>query len=190
MTSSEITRKLQAWSKGDPSALDEVLPFLLGSLRAVARRMPKRGGTLNTTALVNETYLRLAGADLEPSNREHFLALIARAMRQILIDHARGRNRLKRGAGFVQATLTENMTLTEPRIEELLAINELLDRLERENSRRCRIFEMRFFAGLTVKEIAEALHVAERTVIRDYRLACAWLRFHFEAAPADTGSRT
>lgn len=190
MTSSDITKRLQEWSKGDRSALEAVLPFLLGNLRAAARRLPKRGETLNTTALVNEAYLRLAGADLEPANREHFLAIIARAMRQILIDHARGQNRLKRGGGFVRATLTEDMKLTEPRIEELLVINELLEHLEAENPRRCRIFEMRFFAGLTVEEIATALAVAERTVIRDYRLACAWLRFHFEASPANTTNGT
>lgn len=190
MTSEDITGRLQAWGKGDRSALDDVLPFLISNMRAIARRLPKSGATLNTTALVNETYLRLAGADLDPSSREHFLALIARAMRQILIDHARAQHRLKRGGDLIRAELTEDMGLTQPRIEQLLVIGELLDRMEMANPRRCHLFEMRFFAGLTVEEIAEALQVSERTVIRDYRLACAWLRFHFDVSPVDARART
>lgn len=149
--------------------------------------MPKRGLTLNTTALVNEAWLRFAGINLELSDREHFVSLVARAMRQILVDHARTQQRLKRGAGAARVTLTESSALTESQVEELVVIDELLERLENENPRRCRIFEMRFFSGFSVEEIAEALRVSGNTVIRDYRLACAWLRFHFAGFPAPSG---
>jgi RNA polymerase sigma factor (TIGR02999 family) len=158
------------------------MPFMLANLRAIARRMRKHGSTLNTTALVNETYLRLVGAGFEPNDREHFLALVARAMGQILVDHARAQRRLKRGGGRAQVTLTESTALTDAHIDELLAIQDLLDGLGREHPRRRRIFEMRFFAGVSVDEAAQALHISENSVIRDYRLACAWLRFHFQGA--------
>jgi RNA polymerase sigma factor (TIGR02999 family) len=183
MTGDEITRKLQAWLQGDRSALDQLLPFLTANMRAIARRMPKAGPTLNTTALVNEAWMRLAGADFLPSDREHFLAVVARAMRQILIDHARGRLRAKRGAGAVRVTLDNNSVLTDAQIEQALMIDELLDRLETEHPRRCRVFEMRFFAGFSVAEIAEALALSENTIISDYRLACAWLRTQFGISP-------
>ncbi|MCC7155961.1 MAG: sigma-70 family RNA polymerase sigma factor [Bryobacterales bacterium] len=190
MLSGDITKKLQAWSNGDRSAYEEVLPLLLDDMRAIARRMAKPGSTLNTTALVNETYLRLARSASGVSSREHFLSLVARAMRQILIDHARTQNRLKRGGGSLKVTLTEDLELTQPRIALLLEIDQLLDRLEDDNPRRCRIFEMRFFAGLAVEEIAAFLGMSERTVVRDYRLACAWLRFHFETPPPNQGAAT
>ena len=159
--------------------LDELMPFMLANLSAIARHMRKRGSTLNTTALVNETYLRLAAAGFEPNDREHFLALVARAMGQILVDHARAQRRLKRGGGGAKVTLTESVALTDAQIDELLTIQDLLEALGREHPRRRRIFEMRFFTGVSVDEAARALHISENTVIRDYRLACAWLRFHF-----------
>ena len=190
MTPGEITQKLQAWSKGDRSALDELLPFLMANMRMIAKRMPKQSLTLNTTALVNETYLHLAGAVPEPVDREHLLALIARAMRHILIDHARAQQRLKRGAGSAPVTLTEDAEMTEPRIEQLLIIDDLLSQLEGEYPRRCRVFEMRYFGGFSVEELAPALGVSENTIIRDYRLACAWLRLHFEPSPAGRGAGT
>ncbi len=189
MVGEDITRKLQAWLKGDAAVVDELLPFLVANLRALARRIPKSGETLNTTALVNETWLRLAQAKIEPKDREHFLAVVARAMRQILIDHARAQLRVKRGGGAVRATLEDDAALTEPQIEQLLLIEELLEKLERENPRRCRVFEMRFFGGFAVDELAGILHVSENTVIRDYRLACAWLRFHLAISPASNGVR-
>ena len=190
MTGVEITRKLQEWCHGDLSALDELMPFMLANMRAIARRIPKNGLTLNTTALVNETWMRLAGADLEISDREHFLALVARAMRQIVIDHARAWQRSKRGGGAVQITLADDTGLTEPQFEQLVQIDEMLERLESDHPRRCRIFEMRFFAGFSVEEVAQSLGVSENTVIRDFRLACAWLRFHFQSSRAPTRSIT
>jgi RNA polymerase sigma factor (TIGR02999 family) len=186
MTDGEITRKLQAWSRGDGSAVEELLPFLVANMRVVARRMPKRGRTLNTTALVNEAWLRLAGANIEFSDREHFLAIVARAMRHILTDHARAQQALKRGGGIAPATLAEDVELTDSQIEQLLIIEDLLEHLESENPRRCHIFEMRFFAGFSVEELAQALSVSENTVIRDYRLACAWLRSHFGSQAVHT----
>jgi RNA polymerase sigma factor (TIGR02999 family) len=180
MTPDEITQRLKAWGSGDESALEPLLPFVLTNLRAIARRMHKPASTLNTTALVNEAYIRLTAAGFEANDREHFLALVARAMRQILIDHARAQRRLKRGGGIAQVTLTESALLMDAQVEKLLAIDELLDGLGREHPRYCRIFEMRFFAGVSVEDAAKSLHLSENTVIRDYRLACAWLRFHLE----------
>ena len=189
MTGDEITRRLQAWLQGDRAVLDELLPFLMANMRAIARRMPKAGPTLNTTALVNEAWIRLAGANFAPNDRKHFLALIARAMRQILIDHARGRLREKRGAGAVHATLDDTVALTEAQIDQTLIIDELLNKLESEHSRRCKIFEMRFFGGFSVEEIAEGLDLSENTIISDYRLACAWLRTQFGASQISHGAK-
>ena len=188
VTGADITLKLQAWGRGDRSQLDELLPFIIANMRAVARRMPKRGVTLNTTVLVHEVWLRFAGVKLELADREHFTALVGRAMRQILVDHARAQQRLKRGGGAARVTLSETSALTESQIEELMAVDELLERLENENPRRCRVFEMRYFSGFSVDEVAEALQVSENTVIRDYRLACAWLRFHIGESLVSNGS--
>jgi RNA polymerase sigma factor (TIGR02999 family) len=118
------------------------------------------------------------GTDGEANDREHFLALVARAMRQILIDHARSQRCLKRGGGIARVTLAESTLLMDAQVEKLLAIDELLDALGREYPRRLRVFEMRFFAGVSVEEAARSLQVSENSIIRDYRLACAWLRFH------------
>lgn len=187
-TSDELTKRLREWQQGDRTALDPVLPVVLANLRAIARRIPRQGSTLNTTALVNEAWLRIAGADGEISDREHFFALAARAMRQILIDHARACQRQKRGGGAVQVTLTDASGLTEAQIEQLLIIDDLLEHLEKQQPRRCRVFEMRFFAGFSVEELARELKVSENTVIRDYRLACAWLRLHFNDAGLSGGA--
>lgn len=184
----EITRKLRAWREGDESALDQLLPFVLANMRAIARRLPSKGETLNTTSLVNETWVRLSTMKSEPGDREHFFALISRAMRQILIDHARGRKRLKRGGGMAPVPLEDDLHLDDSRIEELLIIDDLLTRLELEHPRRRQIFEMRFFGGFTVDELSHTLDVSANTVIRDYRLACAWLRFHFNRGVAAGGA--
>ena len=183
MLPGEITHLLRAWDEGDRSALNHLMPFVLSHMRAIARRMWKDGGVsaLNTTALVHETYLRLAECGFEANDREHFLSLVARIMRQILIDHARSRRRQKRGGGAALVTLSEAHALTDSQIEELLAIEELLGMLESKHSRRSRIFEMRFFGGFSVEEIAQAYKVSANTVIRDYRLACAWLRVQIQA---------
>lgn len=129
---------------------------------------------------MNEAWLRIAGADASISDREHFFALAARAMRHVLIDHARACRRQKRGGGAVQVTLTDESVLTDTQVEQLLLIDDLLGRLEAEQPRRCRVFEMRFFGGFSVEELSRELNVSENTVIRDYRLACVWLRLHFD----------
>lgn len=185
----EITRKLRAWREGDEAARDELLPFILANMRAIARRLPKDGQTLNTTSLVNETWIRLSSMDSEPGDREHFLATIARAMRHILIDHARTRQRIKRGGGVAPVTLREDLELSGSQLEELLIIDDLMSELERHHARRKRIFEMRFFGGFSVEELAQALNLSENTIIRDYRLACAWLRFHFDRSSAAQGAK-
>jgi RNA polymerase sigma factor (TIGR02999 family) len=187
-TADEITKRLRAWRFGDRSALDSVLPAVLANLRLIARRIPRQGSTLNATALVNEAWLRISAADSEFTDREHFFALAARSMRQVLIDHARTCHRHKRGGGAPKVTLTDDSGLTDTQIEQLLIIDDLLDRLEKEQPRRCRIFEMRFFAGFSVDELAEDLKVSNNTIIREYRLACAWLRFHFDSSVLGGGT--
>jgi RNA polymerase sigma factor (TIGR02999 family) len=122
MTGTDITRKLQAWMNGDTSVLEDLLPFVITNMRAIAHRTPKRGCTMSTTALVNEAWLHLSGAKSSPSDREHFLALVARAMRHILIDHARAQQRLKRGGGAADITLTEDLEITDSQVEQLLII--------------------------------------------------------------------
>ncbi len=183
----EITQLLRAWDEGDRSALNHLMPFVLGHMRGIARRMWKGGGAsaLDTTALVHETYMRLAEAGFEANDREHFLSLVARIMRQILVDHARSRRRQKRGGGAALVTLSEANGLTNSQIEELLAIEELLGMLESKHARRSRIFQMRFFGGFSVEEIAAAYNISANTVIRDYRLACAWLRLQMQAPAAE-----
>jgi len=132
--------------------------------------------TLQTTALVHEAYLKLVKQSDSPlQNRVHFFAVAAQVMRHILVDHARTRHALKRGAGAIRVTLDETALVTEERAEELLALDEALEKLAEFDRRRCEIVEMRYFGGLTVEEIADVLKVHPNTVKRDWRAAKAWL---------------
>ena len=175
----EVTRLLLAWKSGDGAALDRLMPLVYDELHRLARRYMAAEQTrhpLQTTALVHEVYLRLVDADtIDWQNRAHFYAICARLMRRILIDFARSRNYQKRGPGFAHIQLEEAATVSAAVGSELLAVDEALKQLSRIDSRKSEVVEMRFFGGLNVEEIATALRVSPETVMRDWKLAKAWL---------------
>ncbi|HEX2188042.1 MAG TPA: sigma-70 family RNA polymerase sigma factor [Longimicrobiaceae bacterium] len=163
----------------DPAALDRLFPDVYAELHRLARarlRGERGGHTLNTTALVHEAYLRLSEQTRSGlSDRNHLLALAARAMRRVLVDHARKHRTAKRGGGLRQVHLEEATLMVEERAEVLIALDEALARLETLDPRLCRVVECRFFSGLTEAETAEVLRVTTRTVQRDWTKAKAWL---------------
>lgn len=176
----EISELLVDWSGGDREALDQIMPMVYDELRRMAHRyMAREGGakTLQTTALVNEVYLRLINEKgMQWQNRSHFFAVAAQLMRFILVDYARGQARAKRGGGAQRVTLDEAMVVSEDRMADMLALDEALHRLAAFDQRKSQIAVMRFFSGLTIEESAEVLGVSSETVMRDWRLARAWLR--------------
>lgn len=178
-TPQEITRLLEAWSNGDRSALDRLAPLVHDELRRIARRKmrgEREGHTLQTTALVNEVYLRLAGQEgFEWRDRAHFFAVCARVMRHVLIDHARAGGRGKRGGGALRVSLDGAMLAAEARDVDLLALDEALARLEALDPQKGKIVELRFFAGLGIEETAEVLGISPTTVRREWRRSKAWL---------------
>ena len=178
-TPHEITGLLVAWGGGDESALDRLMPLVYDELRRLAHRYMSReraGHTLQTTALVNEAYLRLVNwREVRWQNRAHFFGVAAQMMRRILVDFARDRQYLKRGGGALRVTLAEAASLNEQRGADLVALDEALNRLAEVDRRKSRVVEMRFFGGLSVEEVAEVLKVSEETVARDWRLAKVWL---------------
>jgi RNA polymerase sigma factor (TIGR02999 family) len=175
----EITQLLLAWSEGDEAAQEKLVPLVYEELRRLAKRYMARergGHTLQTTALVNEAYLRLINAkNLQWRNRAHFFAVSANVMRRILVDLARERGNLKRGGGARQVSLDEAMVVAPERSADLLALDEALDRLATLNPRQSRVVELRYFGGLNEEEVAEVLKVSLRTVQGDWRLARTWL---------------
>ncbi len=175
----EITERLLALRGGDKEALNQLVPLVYGRLRAMAHsRLTGRdpGASLDTTALVHEAYLRLVDQSrVEWRDRQHFFAVAALAMRQIVVDRARRRGALKRGGGVSVALLDEAASGVEPRAEEILALDQALERLGALNERLVKMVELRFFAGLSIEETAEALGVESRTVNRDWRVARALL---------------
>lgn len=174
-----VTELLGAWREGDESALDRLIPLVETELRRLARgymQRERRGHTLQTTALVNEAFLRLTGArHLAWHDRAHFLAIAARLMRRVLVDHARTRGYRKRGGGAQHVTLHEQLAVAPEPPVDLVALDRALDTLAAADARKSRVIEMRFFAGLSVEETAEALDVSPDTVKRDWRLAKLWL---------------
>ena len=187
--SHEVTQLLLAWSEGDSFALEQLIPLVHDELRRLAKRYMRNeraGHTLQTTALVNEAYLRLIDVrQVQWQNRAHFFAISARLMRQILVDFARERGYRKRGGGAHQVELNEAMMIGQERNEDLLALDEALTALAEVDERKSQVVELRFFGGLSEQEMAEALNVAPVTVRRDLRLAKLWLlRRLNEGAPA------
>ncbi len=178
-TRQEVTQLLGAWSGGDERALEKLIPLVQPELHRLAHHYMNReraGHTLQTTALLNEAYLQLTDKSQPPwQNRTHFVAVAARLMRRIMVDHARTRRALKRGGGAIRVTLDEAALVTEERAEELLALDEALEKLAEFDRRRSDIVEMRYFGGLTVEEIADVLKVHPNTVMRDWKAAKAWL---------------
>jgi RNA polymerase sigma-70 factor (ECF subfamily) len=175
----EVTRLLQAWRAGDDAALEQLMPLVYDELHRLARRYmaaEQSGHTLQTTALVHEAYLRLVDAKgIDWQNRAHFFAICARLMRRILVDFARSRNYQKREGNFAHIQLEEAATVSAVVGSELLAVDEALKQLAAVDTRKSEVVEMRFFGGLTVEEIAAALQVSSETVMRDWKLAKAWL---------------
>ena len=175
----EITQLLIAWGNGDQTALEELAPLVHSELHRLAHHYMSRerpGHTLQTSALINEAYIRLINwKDVRWQNRSHFFAVSAQLMRRILVDFARDRQYLKRGGGAVQVSLAEAAALTVERSYDLLALDEALTALTDLDPRKGQMVEMRFFGGLTVEEVSEVLKISEETVIRDWRLAKVWL---------------
>ena len=175
----DITTLLVAWGQGDEAALQQIIPLVHRELHQIARRCLKGerpGHTLQPTALVNEAYLRLVDVRrVNWNNRTHFLAMSARLMRRVLVDFARSRQYQKRGGGVMRVSLDEAQGVSTERGQDLVALDEALTTLSAIDERKARVIEMRFFGGLTAEETAEVLEVSRETVLRDWRLARAWL---------------
>jgi RNA polymerase sigma factor (TIGR02999 family) len=176
--SREVTRLLVDWGNGDRAALDELMPLVYDELRRLAGRYMRRespGHTLQTSALINEAYLRLVDQrSVKWQNRAHFFGVAAQLMRRILVDHARNRSRAKRGGGAQMVSLVDSAA-TSVEIAEVLALDETLNELAEMDPRKSKIVEMKFFGGLTTEEVAVILDVTPRTVEREWRKAKAWL---------------
>ncbi len=175
----EVTSLLVAWSDGDAAALEKLTPLVEQELRRLARHYMRRerpGHTLQTTALVNEAYLRLVDwKNVRWQNRAHFLGVSARLMRRILVDYARRRNFEKRGGGAFAVALEEAEGVASGRDTDLVALDDALKSLAAFDERKSQIVELRFFGGLSVEETAEVVGVSPRTVMREWALAQAWL---------------
>ena len=175
----EVSQLLVAWSNGDQAALDKLTPLVYDELHRLAHHYMSRerpGHTLQTTALVNEAYLRLIDQkSVNWQNRAHSFAVAAQVMRQILVDYARRRQYLKRGGKAVKVSLDEAAVASQERGADLVALDDALTSLTAIDPRKSRIVELRFFGGLSVEETAEVLKVSPRTVMREWSLAQAWL---------------
>lgn len=174
----EVTRLLIAWGNGNQAAMDELMVLVYDELRRLASRYMRREGqghTLQTSALVNEAYLRLIDQKkVQWQNRAHFFGVAAQLMRRILVDHARSRSRAKRGGGAQMVSLADHRGASKE-VAEVIALDNALKDLSEMDPRKCRIVEMKFFGGLTNEEVAEVLNVTSRTVEREWRKAKAWL---------------
>ena len=175
----EVTRLLVDWREGDQTALERLLPLVYDELHRMAARYmrgERPGHSLQTSALVNEAYLRLADyRQMQWQDRAHFFAVAAQAMRRILIDFARARQNLKRGGGAERVSLDENCAAKTDEGTDVLALNEALEELAKLNARHARVVELRYFGGLNEEEIAHVLGIAPRTVRSDWQVARAWL---------------
>ncbi len=177
--SEQVSRLLAGWADGDPAALDRAIPFVYGELRRIAHRYmrrERRGHTLQTSALINEAYLRLIGQrEVRWQNRAHFFAVASKLMRRILVDHARAKGYAKRGAHAQQVSLDEGMAVCGRRAADVVALDDALKDLEAMDPRKSRIVEMRFFGGLSLEETSGVLGISVPTVEREWRAARAWL---------------
>jgi RNA polymerase sigma factor (TIGR02999 family) len=180
------TELLHAWREGDEEALDQLLPLVYDELKRLAGHFmggERPGHTLQPTALVHEAYLRLVGMDVEWQDRAHFLAVAARTMRRLLIDHERGRRRKKRSGG-IRMTLSENHAADEAVGVDLLDLDRALERLSEQDEESARIVELQYFGGLSAQEIGEVVGLSRATVERRVRFAKAWLHRSLEAGEA------
>lgn len=184
----EVTQLLLAWNEGKSGALDQLMPLVYDELHRMARRYMRQervGHTLQATALINEAYVRLIDAQaVQWQNRAQFLGIAAQLMRRILVDFARERGYQKRGGGAQQVSLEEALIISPGLGEDFVVLDEALSALSALDQRKGRVVEMRFFAGLTEKEIAEVLSISEETVRRDWRFAKTWLRRYLTEGPS------
>lgn len=175
----EITQLLQSWSDGNQEALDSLVPLVHAELHRLARHYmsgERPGHSLQTTELIDEAYVRLIDwKNVRWQNRAHFFGVAAQMMRRILVDFARARASAKKGGGAQYVSLSEAMTISPERGEDLIALDDALQSLSELDPRKSRIVELRFFGGLSVEETAEVLQISTRTVMRDWGLAQAWL---------------
>ncbi len=176
----EVTKLLQDWNRGDQSALDRLMPLVYEELHTLARqhmRREKAGHILQTSALINEAFLRLVDQpQVSWENRTHFFGIAARLMRHILVDEARKRNSAKRGGAAVQVSLSDAKNVAQEQAANVIALDEALKILGRIDARQSQIIELRFFGGLSIDETADVLKVSPGTVMRDWTFARAWLR--------------
>ena len=179
MTAEDVTGLLLAWGKGDHAAFERLVPLVHAELHRIASgymRGERHGHSLQATALVNEAYLRLIDAQrVKWQDRTHFLSMAARLMRRVLVDHARSRGYRKRGGDAVRVTLVDDLVIPQQPGRDLVALDDALTALACVDARKSRIVELRFFGGLTVEETADVLKVSAETVMRDWKLAKAWL---------------
>jgi RNA polymerase sigma factor (TIGR02999 family) len=177
--STDITRLLVAWCEGDRAALDALMPLVEKELHRIASRYMSReapGHALQTTALVNEAYLRLIDQkNVQWQNRAHFFGIAAQIMRRILLNYARDQHRAKRGGRAIHVSLSEAAVMTDVRSSQLIAVDEALKRLAEIDERKCRVVELRYFGGLSVEETAEVMNLSTATVNRHWNMAKAWL---------------
>jgi RNA polymerase sigma-70 factor, ECF subfamily len=174
----DVTQLLQAMTSGDPTAADRLLPLVYAELHRLASsymRRERQDHTLQPTALINEVYLRLSGGDVNWQNREHFIGVAANVMRRVLVDYARAHKAKMRGGELRRVDLEEGLAISEERTEEMLMLDEALNRLTEVNPRQARVVELRYFGGLSVEQTAALLAIAPRSVKRDWALARIWL---------------
>lgn len=187
-TRADVTRLLVLWTGGNQQAMEDLLPLVYDELRKLARRYLQRerpGHTLQSTALVHEAYLRMIDQhDVSWQGRAHFFGIAAQMMRRILVDHARGRDAAKRGAGACKLTLDEDLLAPAERDINLVALDQALDTLSKLDSQQARIVELRFFAGLSIEETAEVLKISPATVKRDWAMAKAFLSRQLKPVPS------
>jgi len=185
-SSADVTALLAELTKGNSDAGAKLIPLVYDQLRRLAdgyMRRERSGHTLQTTALVHEAYLKLLGQhSVDWQNRAHFFGIAAQVMRRVLVDHARGHCREKRGSGQEAVPLDEALVFSPERSEEFLELNSALERLSNLDARQGQIVEMRFFGGLTVEETAEVLGISPKTVKRDWTVAKAWLHGELKAS--------
>ena len=176
--SKDLTQFLQRWRAGDERSLDLMLPEIINQLHSIAAKYLRRenpGHTLQATALVNEAYLQLIKCDVSWQDRAHFFAIAATQMRRILVDHARSKGRFKRGGDVQHQSFSDTIASSEATVDEFVMIEELLSQMEAFDQRAAKIFELKFYGGLTVSEIVEVQGLSSATVNRELRVAKAWI---------------
>jgi RNA polymerase sigma-70 factor, ECF subfamily len=174
----DVTQLLQAMTSGDPTAADRLLPLVYAELHRLASsymRRERQDHTLQPTALINEAYLRLSGGHVNWQNREHFIGVAANVMRRVLVDYARAHKAKMRGGELTRVELEEGLAISKEQTEEMLMLDEALNRLTEVNPRQARVVELRYFGGLSVEQTAVLLAIAPRSVKRDWALARIWL---------------